>query len=212
MSPKIFDNDLIAIRKGKVTLTLNKPAYVSMCIIDLSKVLMYKFHFDYTKNQYGSNSRLLFTDTDSLMFEVTEDVYEDFSKDKDMFDFSNYSAESKHYDDSDKLVVDKTKYGTCSVAIKTFYGLNSKMYSFLVDDSSEYKKTKSVNKNVAATTRHGECKDALLNKTFLRHSMNSVQNKNHRIGSYKIIKISLSCCDYKIYILNKGCSGVALGY
>ena len=79
MSHKIFDNDLVAIRKNKVTLTLNKPAYIGMCILELSKVLMYEFHYDYIKNKYGNNSRLLFKDTDSLMYEIkTKDVYEDF--------------------------------------------------------------------------------------------------------------------------------------
>ena len=88
------------IRKSKVTLTLNKPAYVGMCILELSKVLMYKLHYHYIKNKYANSSRLLFTDTDSLMYEIkTEDVYEDFSKDKDMLDFSNYIAKSKYYDD-----------------------------------------------------------------------------------------------------------------
>ena len=68
-----------------------------MCILKLSKVLMYKFHYDYIKNKYGNNSRLLFTDTDSLMYEIrTEDVYEDFSNDKEIFDFSNYSNKSKY--------------------------------------------------------------------------------------------------------------------
>ena len=79
MSHKTFDNDLVSIRKNKSTLTLNKPAYKGMCILKLSKVLMYEFHYDYIKIEYGSNSRLLFTDTDSLMFEIkTEDVYKDF--------------------------------------------------------------------------------------------------------------------------------------
>ena len=86
MSHKIFENDLVAIRKNKVTLTLNKPAYIGMCIIELSRVLMYEFHYDYIKNKYGNNSKLLFTDTDSLMYEIkTEDVYEDFSSNKEMF-------------------------------------------------------------------------------------------------------------------------------
>ena len=83
MSHKIFDNHLVAIRKNKVTLALNKSAYIVMCILELSKVLMYEFHYDYIKNKYGNNSILLFTDTDSLMDEIkTEDVYEDFSNDK----------------------------------------------------------------------------------------------------------------------------------
>ena len=80
---KIFDNDLVAIRKSKVTLMLNKPAYIGMCILELSKVLMYEFHYDYIKNKYDNSSKLLFTDTDSLMYEIkTEDVYEDFSNNK----------------------------------------------------------------------------------------------------------------------------------
>ena len=67
MSHKIFDYDLIAIHNNKVTLTLNKLAYIRMCILKLIIVLMYKFHCDYIKNKYGNNSRLLFPDTGSLM-------------------------------------------------------------------------------------------------------------------------------------------------
>ena len=75
MSPKKCDNDLVAIRKNKITLTLNKPACIGMCILELCKVLMDKFHYDYIKNKYGNNSRLLFTDTDNLMYEIkTKDV------------------------------------------------------------------------------------------------------------------------------------------
>ena len=66
MSHNIFDNDLVAISKNKVSLTLKKPAYIGMCILELIKVLMYEFHYDYIKIKYGHNSRLLFTDTDSL--------------------------------------------------------------------------------------------------------------------------------------------------
>ena len=77
-----------------------------MYISDLNKVLMYKFHYGYIKSKYGINSRLLFTDTDSLIFEIkTEAVYKDFSKDRGMFDFNNYSHKSKYYDDLIKLVV-----------------------------------------------------------------------------------------------------------
>ena len=71
-----------------------------MCILELSKILMYKFHYDYTKNKYDNKSNLLFIAIDNLMHEIkTEDVYEDFSSDKEMFDFSNYLNKSKYYDD-----------------------------------------------------------------------------------------------------------------
>ena len=83
MSDKIFENNLVAVRKNKITLTLNKPAYIEIYILGLSKVLMYELRYDYIKNQNGNNSRLLFANTDSLMHEIkTEDVYEDFSSDK----------------------------------------------------------------------------------------------------------------------------------
>ena len=76
MSTKIFDNDLVAKGKSNVTSTLNKAAYVRMCMLDLSKVLVYKFHYDYLKNKYGNNSRLLLTDIDTLMYEIKpEDAY-----------------------------------------------------------------------------------------------------------------------------------------
>ena len=67
-----------------------------MWILELSKTLMYKFCYLYIRNKYGSDSRLLFTNTDTLISEIkTEDVYEDFSNDKKMFDFINYSTKSK---------------------------------------------------------------------------------------------------------------------
>ena len=119
MSQKIFDNDLVAIHKSKVTLTLNKPAYIGKYNLELNKLLMYKFHYDYIKNKYANNSRLLFSETDSLMYEIkTEDVYQDFSKHKEIFDFSNYSAESKCHNNSNKLVAGKMKDETGGVTSK----------------------------------------------------------------------------------------------
>ena len=169
MSHKISDNNLVAIRKSKLAIKLNKPAYIGMCILELSKVLMYEFHYDYIKNKYGNKLKLLFTDTDSLMHEIeTEDVYPDFSSDKEMFNFSNYSTKSKYCDNSKKLIIGKMKDETGGVAIEEFVGLKPKMYSFLVDNS-EHKKAKGVNKNVAVTISHNEYKDVLLNNKCIRH-------------------------------------------
>ena len=96
MSQKIFDNDLVAIRKSKVTLSLNFSAYIGMYILDLTKVLIYEFHCDYFENKYVNNTRPLFTDTHSLMYETKpKNVYEDFSKYKEMFDFSNYNSQNR---------------------------------------------------------------------------------------------------------------------
>ena len=76
----------------------------------------------------------------------------------------------------------------------------------------DIKKAKDGNKNVVANISHNEYKDNLLNRKSLRHSMNSIQSKDHKIGTYEINKISLSCFDDKIYIQNNRYDGLGLGY
>ena len=79
-----------------------------MCILELS--IMYEFHYDYTENKYDNKSKLLFTDNDNLMYQIkTEDLYEDFSSNNEMFHFSNYLTKSKYYDNSNKLIIGKMK-------------------------------------------------------------------------------------------------------
>ena len=83
MLHKIFDNNLAAIRKSKLALKLKKPVYIGVCILDLSKALIYEFHYDYIKDKYDNKSKLLLKDTDSSMHEIkTKDVYEGFSSNK----------------------------------------------------------------------------------------------------------------------------------
>ena len=94
----------------------------------MSKVLLYQFHCDYTKKKYDNKSKPLLTDIDSLMYEIkTEDVYEDFSSDKKIFDFSNYSTKSKYCNNSNKLVTVNMKDETGGVAIEEFVRLKPKM-------------------------------------------------------------------------------------
>ena len=147
------------------------------------------------------------------MYEIkTEDVYEDFSIEKEMFDFSSYSSKSKYHDNSNKLAVGKMKIETVAVVIEEFVGLNRKMYLYLVNDNSKHEKAKSVHRNVVAKIFHNKYKDILLNKKCLRHSMNRIKSKDQKIGTCEINKISLSCFDEKTYIQNDGYDGLALGY
>ena len=100
-----------------------------------------------------------------------------------MFDFSNYSTKPKHYDNSNKFMVGKMKDETGGVAIEKFAWLKPNMYSYLVDDNSEHKRAKGINRNIVATIIHNEYKDVLLNKKCLRHWMNRIQSKDHGIGT-----------------------------
>ena len=109
VSQKIFSGNFVAIHETKPVLTLNKPIYVGFSILDLSKLSMYNFHYNYIKRNY--DSKLLLTDTDSLVYEIkTDDVDEDFYKDKGLFDFSDYPQDSmelhsKFFDPVNKKVL-----------------------------------------------------------------------------------------------------------
>ena len=88
----IFDETLISVRMKKTMLYFNKPVYLGMSILDLSKPMMYDFHYNYVKTKYGDKVQQLFTDTDSLVYEITtKDFYKDINPDiEKRFDTSNY--------------------------------------------------------------------------------------------------------------------------
>ena len=93
VSQKILSKNFVALHEIKPVLTLNKPIYVGFSILDLSKYLMYEFHYKYIKSKF--DAKLLLADTESLVYEIkTEHVYEDFYQDKNLFDFSDYPMHS----------------------------------------------------------------------------------------------------------------------
>ena len=102
ISQKIFDKNFVAVHCSKTVLTLNIPIYVGISILELSKLSMYQFHYDYVLKTFD-NVKLLFTDTDSLVYEIKDDnVYDQCFKDKHLFDFSGYSKDCVYYDDFNK--------------------------------------------------------------------------------------------------------------
>ena len=108
----------------KTVLILSKPIYVGFTVIELSKWLMYDFQYSI------KNAELLLTDTDSLTYEIkSKNVYEEFYKWKNLFDFSNYSKDSKFFDDANKKVIGIMKDEMDGVIIVEFIGLKSKMYT-----------------------------------------------------------------------------------
>ena len=102
ISQKIIDKDFVAVHCSKKVLALSKPNYVGFCILELTKLLMYQFHYDYVLKTFN-DIKLLFTDTDSLVYEIKGDnVYEQCFKDKHLFDFSGYPKDSIYYCDLNK--------------------------------------------------------------------------------------------------------------
>ena len=164
VSQKIFRKNFVAIHEIEPVLTLNKPIYIGFSIIDLSKLLMYEFHFKYIKSKF--NAKLLFTDTDSLVFEIkTEDVYEDFYLDKNLLDFSDYPLDSKFFDPVNKKVIGKMKDELKGRIISEFVGLKSKlqMYSLISVDDEQVRKAKGVNTKI----KHKEFVHVLFNNKVM---------------------------------------------
>ena len=214
VSSKIFNENLVAVHKIKETLTLNRPAYVGMCILDLSKTLMYDFHYNCIKNKYGDKAKLLFTDTDSLTYEIkTKDVYKDFWNDKDKFDNSDYPENSQYFNKTNKKVIGKFKDEAAGIPITEFVGLRSKMYSYVKDNDKGGKTAKGIKKNVIKNNiKHEDYKNVLFNNKQIHHEMKTIRSEKHQLGSFEINKISLSCFDDKRFIHENGITSYAYGH
>ena len=214
VSFKIFNKNLVAVHKIKETLKLNRPAYVGMCILDLSKTLMNDFHYNYIKKEYGSRAKLLFTDTDSLTYEIeTEDVYKDLWKRKELFDNSDYPKGSPYEFQENKKVIGKFKDESCGKIISEFVGLRFKMYSYIMEDGKGEMTAKGIKKNIIKKNiMHEDYKNTLLNEEQMRHKMRTIRSVKHKLQSFEINKISLSCFDDKRYIRDNGTSSYAYGH
>ena len=165
--------------------------------------MMYDFHYDFIKKNF--DAEFLFTDTDSLTYEIkSENVYEKFFRWKYLFDFSNYSKDSKFFYNTNKKVISKMKDEYGGVIIDEFVGLKSKMYSIKKIDGKESSTAKGLN----IATKFNEIKDVLFNKKIIRHKMKRIQSKKHKktktLVTYEIDKISLSCSDDKRFVLDDG--------
>ena len=204
VSQKIFSKNFVAIHEIKPVLTLIKLIYVGFSILDLRKLFMHEFHYKYIKSK--SDAELLFTDADSLVYEIkTKDVYEDFYQDINLFDFSDYPLDSKFFDPVNKQIIGKMKDESRGKIISEFIGFKSKMYSLISVDDEEVANANKVNKRI----RHKEFVDVLFNKKVIRHNMKRIQSKLHRIGTYDVCNISLSCFEDKRYVLDNGVNSLA---
>ena len=146
----------MAINKKKTKLEIDHTVYLGASILNLSKILMNDFHYNYIKPKYGERAKLFFTDTDSLMYEIeTEDFHQDIKSDvKDFFDTSNFPKDHPSGIEVglNKNVIGMMKDETGGKQISEFVGLRAKIYSFRMDEGKEGKKCKGVAKAVVKKT------------------------------------------------------------
>ena len=199
----IFDKKLLAIHLKKTEIYFNKPVYVGQAILDLSKLLMFDFHYNFIQKKYSyKKARLLFTDTDSLMYQIrTEDFYKDIKDDiKTRFDTSDYPRghESGIQTGLNKKVIGMFKDEVAGRQITHFVGLRPKMYSFKIEESNTAKKLKGIKKNVVKKQIEFEdYVDCLKTGKKQMRSMNIIRSENHDIYSKEVNKLALSGEDDK---------------
>ena len=214
----IFTEDLVAVHMKKTTIKLHKPIYLGMSILDLSKTLMYDFHYNYIKPKYEENANLLFTDTDSLCYEIkTKDFYADISEDvREKFDTSDFH-ENHHPigipTGINKKIIGLMKDEACGKAITEFVGLRSKLYAYKMNSGKEDKKCKGVKKVVVKKEITLEdYKKCLFTKKEQERSMNTIRSRKHNIHTESITKTALSANDDKRIILEDGINTLAIGH
>ena len=216
-SRKIFNENLISVHMKKTSLTMNKPVYLGMCILELSKTIMFDFHYNYIKQKYGDNAKLLFTDTDSYLYEIkTDDFYKDISGDvRDRFDTSDYPENhpSGIPTGINKKVLGMFKDEVAGKIITEFVGLRAKLYSFKMEDGKENKRCKGVKKQVVKETiTHEDYKTCLLSGKEILRKQNILRSYDHEVYTEEVNKVALSAEDDKRYILSDGMDTLAWGH
>lgn len=208
---KIFNSDLAGVHLMQTKIVLNRPIYVGASVLDLSKVLMYDFHYNYMREKYNT-VKLLFTDTDSLCYEVhTDDIYHDMSCDMNLFDTSDYPVNHILFSTQNKKVIGKMKDETKGVPIEEFVGLRAKMYS-MYHGGKETKTAKGIKKCESKRLRHANYRDCLLNGQVQMCSMNQFRSFNHKMYTISQSKVGLSPYDDKRYVMNNGRDTLAHGH
>ena len=215
---RIFLNEnLVSVHMKKTSLTMNKPVYLGMCILDLSKTLMFDFHYKYIKPKYGNKAKLLFTDTDSFLYEIqTEDFYKDISGDvKEKFDTSDYPEghPSGIPTGINKKVLGMFKDEVAGKNIKEFVGLRAKLYSFKTEKGEENKKCKGIKKAVVAKSiRHENYKTCLQTGKEQLRRQTIIRSYEHNLYLEEVNKIALSAADDKRYLLKDSYNTLAWGH
>ena len=213
----IITDDLALIEMLRCKVTLNKPIYTGFCVLELSKLLMYEFHYRYIKQQYNERARLCFTDTDSLCYHVvTDDIYADMKRNISHFDTSNFPNDDRGlFSMTNAKVVGKMKDECGGQAPRQFVGLRAKMYSLQIrrDDHKPKMTAKGINRTfVRHHLRHEMYLHTLQSKSITRAQYRRFQSKRHNVHTVPIDKVCLSAFDNKRFILNDGISTLAYGH
>ena len=194
--------NLLVIEMKKTKVKMNKPVYLGISILDISKILMYEFWYDYLKPKYKDNAKLCYMDTDSFVINIfTEDFFEDINNDVERwFDTSNYDKNDKRplQIGVNKKVIGMFKDELGGKIMKEFCALRAKTYTYLMEDDSENKKAKGIKRCVVKRIIIFEnYKNSLFNNKTIMRSQLRFESDHHNVYTEEVNKIALNSNDNK---------------
>ena len=210
-----ISEDLSIIETKKTKIKMNKPIYLGLSILDISKTLMYKFWYDFMKPQYDNDVKLCYMDTDNFVINIkTEDFYKDIANDVEKrFDTSNYEVDRPLPTGKNKKVIGLMKDELGGKIIMEFVTLRPKTYSYLTDDGKEDKKAKGTKKCVIKRMiKFDDYKKCLLNGEVILKSQQRFISKKHDVYTENINKIALSNNDDKRIVSSDKITSNPYGY
>ena len=196
----LISEDLSIIEMKKTKVKMNKPIYLGLSILEISKILMYEFWYDYIKPKYDNDVKLCYMDTDSFMMNIkTNYFYEDITNDvENRFDTSNYEVNRPLPMGKNKKVISLMKDELGGEIITELVTLRPKTYFFLTDDGKEDKKDKGTKKCIIKKMiKFNDYKKCLLNDEVIFKSQQRFISKKHDVCTENINKIALSNNDDK---------------
>jgi hypothetical protein len=207
-----FSDDLVAVKFSKEHIKLVRPIYTGMAILDISKVLMYDFHYHFMIPNLP-NHQLLFTDTDSLCYKITHpDIDSVLQRHSHMFDTSNYHRNHPLFSNANKKVLGKMKNEFPTDPITEFVGLRSKLYS-IKTVTAESKRAKGVQRCVVANQlTHNNYLSCLHDSSRRMATMHRIGSKLHQLSTVCQHKVALSAYDDKRYYAEDGVASLAYGH
>ena len=211
----LISEDLSIIEMKKTKVKMNKPIYLSLSILEISKILMYEFWCDYRKLKYGNDVKLCYMDTDSCIMNIKmNDFYEDIADDvENSFDTSNYEVNRLLPMGKNKKVIVLMKDELGGKIITEFVTLRPKTYSFLTDDGKEDKKAKGTKKCIIKKMiKFNDYKKCLLNDEVIFQSQQRFISKKHDVYTENINKIALSNNDDKRIVSSNKTASYPYGY
>ena len=212
---EVFAPELAAVELQKVKCYINKPTYVGFSVLELSKLHMYRFHYDCLRKWYPS-AELLFTDTDSLVYQIfTDDLYEDLKSKQEHFDFSNYPKKHTLFNEVNNMVMGKMKDESNGWYITEFVGLRPKMYSYTTLVSAalkETKRAKGIQRAVVAAICHADYLAQLQTPSENYVNIRRIGQKHHRLYTIQSEKRGLCAFDDKRFLQADGIHTYAHGH